>query len=203
MVRNRRGKRVVSGPFFPGWCWEPGRDGCRARRCLSCPGLLGSAGRRGIQVEAAEPGRSPITNAVSPGLSHPRPRRESAFPVILARDPGLSCHRGRVESADLQKCEVTRPTQFSLRRRRGVCPGHPAGRLGAGGLQGAKVGQSSRLHLENAVWLALGAKALSRVQLDLASRMDPQERGLPLPACWCDQVAHSFTSFSLLICKVE
>lgn len=54
-----------------------------------------------------------------------------------------------------------------------VCLSGPACVVRAGGLQGAKAGQSSRLHLENAAWLTLGAKALGRVQMDLASRMDP------------------------------
>jgi hypothetical protein len=163
---------------------EPGRDRCRARRCLSCLGLGGSAGRRGIQVGAADPGRSPILNAVSPGLSHPRPWRGPAVLAILAWDPGLSLHRGGIGSADLQKCEVTWPTQFALRRRMSCLSGPACVKTWDWRVQGA--GRSSRLHLENAAWLALGVKALGRVQLDLASRMDPQERGLPLPACWCD-----------------
>lgn len=132
---------MPESPWSAWKCGTPGHSG-------------GSGGTREV------PGRSLITNAVSPGLSHSRPRHGPVIPAILALDPGLSHHRGRFGSADLQKCEVIRPGRFPLQRRWAVCPGQPAWPLGAGGLQGAKAGQSSRLHLENAAWLALGAKAL-------------------------------------------
>lgn len=165
---------------------RPGWNRCRAQRCLSLPGLLGSAGPRGIRVGAVEPGSSPISNAVSPGLSRPRPRSRARDSSDLSPGPRPLRSQGLVR--------IDRSPEARGHVAHAVRPGAPMGCLsqpscvatGGWRVAGSKGWAVLTSTLGECCLACLGCKGSGQGPAGPVSRMDPQERSLPLPTCWCD-----------------